>query len=336
MNWLAAAVIATTFSFSALADPVFVGPHNFVRAETDRYMGVVIDRGTLGEIAFRGEPTDLKNQSVIRMNLDTLYSSGVFDMSAGPITITLPKPEDGRYMSAGVLDQNHLDVAVLHEGTHTITAEDVGTRYAVIIIRTFMNARDSEDIAYADKLQRQAIVSQPAKGSFEVPEYDQPSFNATRMALLRLGALARGNFGVRMGKADEVDPLSHMIVTAIGWGLLPPDEAAYFTGQPEPGKENTPHELILKDVPADAFWSVTMYNQRGFMVPNELGVNAINNINGVQRKDGSFRLQLGGCEAGAVNCIPAPEGWNYVLRAYKPGEEIISGNWQPPVMTPIE
>ncbi|MAP96159.1 MAG: hypothetical protein CMK07_14530 [Ponticaulis sp.] len=335
MKHMLTGFLACALTSPVFAEPVHVGPHNFVRAETDRYMQVVIDRSALGEIAYRDEPTDLGNQTVIRMNLDTLYSSGVFDMQAGPVTVTLPTPEDGRYISAGVLDQDHLEVAVFHEGTNTFTAEDVNTRYAVIIIRTFMNARDEDDIAYANKLQDQIVVSQEDRGSFEVPEYDAASLDATRMALLRLGALSRGNLGVRMGTADEVDKLSHMIVTAVGWGLLPPDEAAYFAGQPEPGMESVPHELTLKDVPADAFWSVTMYNARGFMVENDLGVNAINNINGVANDDGSYRLQFGGCKSDTVNCIPVPEGWNYVLRAYKPGEEILSGEWQPPAPTPV-
>jgi len=329
-----AAVMLPLASF-ANADPIPVGPHNFVRAETDRYMGVVIEDGDLGEITLGREPTDLNNQRVIRMNLDTLYSSGVFDMEAGPVTVTLPNAEDGRYISAQVLNQDHLTVDVFHEGTHTFTPEDVKTRYAVMIIRVFANALDDQDIDYANTLQDEIVVSQDGQGTFEVPEYDQTTFNATRMSLLRLGALARGNFGVRMGTAEEIDPVSHLIVTAVGWGLLPESEAAYFPGRPETGMEETPHELILKDVPANAFWSVTMYNERGFMMENDLGVNAVNNVNATRRDDGSYRIQFGECTADSVNCIPTPDGWNYILRAYKPGDEITSGNWQPPVMTPI-
>lgn len=336
MKYAIAALGGLMLSTSAIADPVFVGPHNFVRAETDRYMGETVGRGELGSIHHRRVPTKLDEQNVIRMNLDTLYSSGVFDMEAGPVTVTLPEAPDGRYISAQILNQDHLTVDVYHDGTNSFSAEDVGTRYAVITLRVFADSFDDEDIAYANTLQDMVTVSQPGEGEFVVPEYDQNTFDATRMALLRLGALARGNFGIRMGTAEEIDPVSHLIVTAVGWGLLPEAEADYFTGRAIPGDEDKPHELILNDVPVDAFWSVTMYNTRGFMVPNELGVNALNNVNATQSEDGSYRIQLGGCEADTVNCIPTPEGWNYVLRAYQPGEAITSGEWQPPAPQPID
>ena len=336
MKYAIAALGGLMLSTNAIADPVFVGPHNFVRAETDRYMGVVINRGELGSIHLGREPTDISNQTVIRMNLDTLYSSGVFDMEAGPVTVTLPDAPDGRYISAQVLTQDHHTIAVYHGSTHTFTLDDIGTRYAVMIVRVFADSFDEDDIQYANSLQDLIEVSQPAQGEFTVPDYDEASFDATRMHLLQLGALARGNFGTRMGTAEDVDPVSHLIVTAVGWGLLPEAEAAYFQGRPMPGHEDTPHELILNDVPVDAFWSVTMYNARGFMVENELGVNALNNVNATQSEDGSYRIQLGGCEADTVNCIPTPEGWNYSLRAYQPGEAITSGEWQPPAPQPID
>lgn len=336
MKYLIAILSSLVLTSTAYSEPVFVGPHNFVRAETDRYMRAVVDRGELGSIFLGRQPTDLENQGVIRMNLDTLYSSGVFDMEAGPVTVTLPDAPDGRYISAQILTQDHLTVDVYHGGTHTFAAEDVGTRYAAVVIRIFADSFDQDDIAYANSLQDLIEVSQPERGEFITPDYDRESLDATRMALLHLGALARGNFGVRMGSAEEVDPVSHLIVTAFGWGLLPEAEAAYFSGRPEAGTEDAPHELILANVPANAFWSVTMYNDRGFMVPNEIGVNALNNVNAAQSADGSYRIQLGGCEEGVVNCIPTPAGWNYIVRAYQPGEEITSGAWRPPAATPIE
>ena len=63
-------------------------------------MNNLLVRGELGSILHRRQPTALEDQTVIRMNLDTLYSSGVFDMEAGAVTITLPEAHDGRYVSA--------------------------------------------------------------------------------------------------------------------------------------------------------------------------------------------------------------------------------------------
>ena len=50
------------------AQTVYVGPHNFIRAETDRYMSDLLQRGELGKFGHRRLPTDLARQTVIRMN----------------------------------------------------------------------------------------------------------------------------------------------------------------------------------------------------------------------------------------------------------------------------
>ncbi len=336
MKFTVTALVGLILCTAVNAEPVYVGPHNFIRAETNRYMGDLIAQGELGNLRHRREPTDLEKQTVIRMNLDTLYSSGVFDMEAGPVTLTLPEAPDGRYISAQVISQDHYTIATYHGGNNTFTIEDIGTRYAVVVLRVFADSTDVNDIAYANKLQDTISVSQPAQGEFIVPDYDTESLDATRMTLLRLGALARGNLGTFFGRSDEVDPVSHLIATALGWGGLPRTEAAYFQGGPLPGNESKPHQLILSDVPADAFWSITVYNARGFMVPNGLvGVNALNNVNAKPSEDGSYRIQLGGCNDTSVNCIPTPEGWNYSLRAYQPGEAILLGTWEAPIATPI-
>jgi hypothetical protein len=43
---------------------------------------------------------------VIRMNRDTLYSLSVFDLDAGPVTVTLPNSGQ-RFMSMQVIDEDH-------------------------------------------------------------------------------------------------------------------------------------------------------------------------------------------------------------------------------------
>ena len=61
---------------------------------------------------YRNFPTD---NSVIRMNKDTLYSGFVLDLETEPITIILPKT-DNRYMSLHLIDQDHYTVG-FHKST---------------------------------------------------------------------------------------------------------------------------------------------------------------------------------------------------------------------------
>ena len=66
-------------------------PDNFVRAESDLYFGNIVKDGGFGKFLHRREPAAIDNQTVIQLNRDTLYSAAVFDLDAGPVTVTLPE-----------------------------------------------------------------------------------------------------------------------------------------------------------------------------------------------------------------------------------------------------
>src|SRR5258708_5193227 len=61
---------------------------NSTRAESDMYGANLAREGGLGKLSHRREPASIDKQDVIRLNRDTLYTSGVFDLDAGPVTIT--------------------------------------------------------------------------------------------------------------------------------------------------------------------------------------------------------------------------------------------------------
>lgn len=77
----------------------------------------------------------------------------------------------------------------------------------------------------------------------------------------------------------------------------------------------------------DAFWSISVYNAKGFFERNALGIYNVNSVSGVRNDDGSMTVHLGDCDDGRVNCVPLTEGWNYAVRLYRPGEAILNGDW---------
>src|SRR6476646_11909105 len=105
--------------------PAPVTIDNFARAESDLYFGGLLkDSGGLGKFSHRREPARIDNQTVIRLNRDTLYSSAVFDLDAGPVTITLPDPGK-RFMSMQVMHYDHyVPMVVYGAGTRTLTREN--------------------------------------------------------------------------------------------------------------------------------------------------------------------------------------------------------------------
>jgi len=70
-----------------------------------------------------------------------------------------------------------------------------------------------------------------------------------------------------------------------------------------------------------------MYNERGFFEPNSLGAYSINNVTGEENADGTITINLGACDDGRVNCLRITEGWNYIVRLYRPRAEILEGQF---------
>src|SRR5689334_8088878 len=117
----APALQAQSSAGSTAAAPIPVTPDNFVRAETDRYFSGVVRDGGFGRWNHVREPAPVERQPVIRLNRDTLYSSAVFDLDAGPVTITLPDA-GGRFMSLQVINQDHYTLGVHYRpGSYTLT-----------------------------------------------------------------------------------------------------------------------------------------------------------------------------------------------------------------------
>jgi hypothetical protein len=334
----AIALMAGLVAGSAVAETQKVNAASFIRAESDNYMrNLAAQAGGLGIINHNRTPTPLDKQTVIRMNLDTLYSSAVFDLAAGPVTITMPEAADGRYVAVQVINQDHLTPMVLHEGTHTLTEETVGTRYVALFARVFVDAKDPADLTRAHAVQDALKATQDGTGVMELPDWDQTSLNAARKALLDLGSLGTAGFGAQMGKKGEVDPISHLVATAVGWGLNPPNEALYLFPSLTTNDGKIVHKLTMKDIPVDGFWSISVYNKDGYFQPNDLNVNSVNNVTGKKADDGSITVQFGGCSAdGPDNCIPITEGWNYIVRLYRPRAEAVNKTWTLPDAAPVQ
>ena len=89
-----------------MPEAVPVTVENFIRAESDMYMSVVALReGGFGQFEHHRELTPVDAQTVIRQNRDTLYSAAVFDLDAGPVTVTLPDAGK-RFMSMQLISED--------------------------------------------------------------------------------------------------------------------------------------------------------------------------------------------------------------------------------------
>jgi len=247
---------------SSPANTVPVTVDNFIRAESDLYFGGILkDGGGIGKFLHRREPARIDNQTVIRLNRDTLYSSAVFDLDAGPVTITMPDAGK-RFMSMQVISEDHYVPEVVYgKGSYTLTQDKVGTRYVAVAIRTLVDPTDPEDVKKVHALQDAIKVSQKATGKFEAPNWDPASQKKVRDALLVLGSTIP-DFKKAFGTKAEVDPIRHLIGTAAAWGGNPDKDATYLNITPAKNDGTTVYKLNVRDVPVNGFWSVSVYNAK--------------------------------------------------------------------------
>lgn len=311
-----------------------VTAENFARAESDLYFASVVKEGGFGKFHHRREPTPIDNQTVIRMNRDTLYSGAVFDLDAGPVTLTLPDAGN-RFMSLQVINEDQYSPAVYYKGSCTLNRKEIGTGYVITAVRTLLlNPDDPKDIAEVHRLQDAIKVEQASSGKFEVPTWDQESQKKVREALLVLGATLPDSKNM-FGTKDQVDPVRFLIGSAMAWGGNPEKEATYINVTPAKNDGKTVHKLTVKDVPVDGFWSISLYNAKGYFEKNDQGAYSINNLTAKKDADGSVTVQFGGCDGKAANCLPIMPGWNYIVRLYRPRKEILDGTWKFPEAQPV-
>ncbi len=310
---------------------------NFTRAETDRYFGNTVKLGGFGKLFHYRAPTPIEKQVVVRMNRDTLYSAGVFDLDAGSVTIALPDTGK-RFMSVMVITEDHYAPPVVYAPvTSTFDRTQAGTRYILVVIRTFADFNDPTDIKAANALQDRIEVKQAGSGTFEVPNWDPVSLGNIRDHLAALAAMSGGTTERRMGaNRNDVDPVFHLMATATSWGLNPPEAAVYKVVFLKANDGSTIHKLTVKDAPVDGFWSISVYNAKGFFEKNPLNAYSINGVTAKRDPDGSYTIQFGGCTQDTANCLFTPAGWNYSARQYRPRKEVIDGSWVFPQAQPVK
>lgn len=325
-------LLCSQFAFAA-DEPVQVNVDNFVRAETasqiDRFLKTFVG-GKVNTWGHLRTPTRLDKQIVIRMNRDTLYSAAIIDIRKGA-TLTIPEAGD-RYLSIMIVNEDHYINKVYHDaGTYDLTMDEFHTPYVNASARIMVDSSDPADIKKVNALQDQITIKATSARPYTHPNYDQVSYKATYEALIEL---SRGISNARkmFGKKEEVDAVHHLIGTASGFGGLPEYEASYLNVEP-----NLPvgaYQLTVKDVPVDAFWSISLYNKDGYFQENTYNAYSVNNISGTPNKDGSFTIHFGG-DPKSVNYLHIMEGWNYIVRLYQPRQEILDGKWVFPQPEPL-
>jgi hypothetical protein len=145
------------------------------------------------------------------------------------------------------------------------------------------------------------------------------------------------------------DYLQRATIALAGLGCNKPIDAVYPLAIVDSrGKEPTGDQQYVmhfdKDQlpPAEAFWSLTMYDADGFQVANPINRFAIGDRDKLEfNDDGSLDLFIQAESPGKEresNWLPAPNQGilGLTMRLYAPERSVLDGSWQPPILTHVD
>ena len=143
--------------------------------------------------------------------------------------------------------------------------------------------------------------------------------------------------------------LKRAIVAMAGLGANQPEDAVYplnladADGKPLTGDQKYVLHFNKDQLPpAEAFWSVTMYDAEGFQVANPINRFAIGDRDALKyNADGSLDLYIQNANPGAdkeSNWLPAPASGvlGVTMRLYAPKQSALDGRWNPPAIQRVQ
>ena len=328
------ALLVNTAVHANPAEYTKVTDENYALAETQIIIAGYIKKiaaatGTdgVGVFMHNKKGADPEDRTIVRINFDTLYSFAVVDLKED-LTLVMPET-NGRYQSAWIISEEHYNPgAFTTPGEHKITQDWVGTRYAVIVMRTQVNTRDPGDLEKVNALQKKLQLIQKDRGAYVASHsWDMDEVLKMRAKYMDIGSTLSTD--EMFGKKGEISLTNHNAGTAYGWGGLTPEQAVY------PGYfpiSTEPQTLTLKDVPVKAFWSITVYDKEGFPQTDTYNINS---AFAIADEDGSYTIHFGG-DKKAKNYMEIFDGWNFTLRLYQPTEAYFNGQWVKPELKVVK
>jgi hypothetical protein len=255
---------------------------------------------------------------------------GIVDTSKGA-AITVPELPKNRYVSVYLVDNDHYCPSVIYtEGTHDLPQD---TKYLGIGVRIqLFNPKDPDEVALVNRLQDQFLIKANSAEPLPPFKWDMASLKALT-AQYEKDAAQHSSYKGMMGPRGKVDEKTRHIAAAAGWGLFPEWDATYlnYSGGHDP---KVCHKATYQVPENKAFWSITVYGNDGYMKTEN---NIVNSSTVKLNPDGTFTVYFGSKkQCGDVpNRLDVTEGWNFLMRIYRPGPSVLDGSYKLPKVMPV-
>ena len=320
---IAAVEVATSIDDFFQQDGMTATAENYPTLETARQLLIAQARAAVNVINHNRKLTPTDEQPIVRMNRDSYYSFAVVDVSAGA-SITIPPIPEGKYVSVQPVTMDHR-IQPMSYGSGTF---ELGTHFGshmYLIIRLDSTLSQAEANAIQDGMSITAASSQP----FTTAPVNQGSFEAVELALRKklMDLVARdgGNVVVGMFTAPTDDSRGlydfdkYTVGAAVGWGGAQLRDNLYESSPNFPAEGC--YSATFEDPGNSAFWSVTVYDQNGFMFDD---VANMSSDFATANPDGTYTVNMG-CGGDAINNMPIVNEtgvFNFIVRHYMPSDRV--------------
>jgi hypothetical protein len=235
-----------------------------------------------------------------------------------------------------------------------VNALDINTYFNRLALLMMTNPPTPHDAPMVARMAKIGLVPGKAFDALRVGFLDRNALAVVpKLALAEMGVHLKrqkttegwlfftkgvGNFGT--------DYLTRGMANLLGPGWNRPQDAIYPLSQKDAGGDGydgAKHKYTMRFgmgrlPPADAFWSLTMYDENFFFVPNSINRhNLARRDKLIVNADGSVDLFIQPDSPGKgkeANWLPAPKGkFTLVMRIYGPRKtppSILDGSWTPP------
>jgi len=326
---VAAAQVATTGGEFFAVNGRIVTPESYPTNETSRQILKSQDLVGVNNFSHKPQLTPTDMQPVVRMNRDTYYSMAVIDVSKGA-SITMPEIPEGKYMSIQPVTEDHRIQAMKYgAGTFDLTTH-AGT-HLYVIIRLDATFTEAEAKEIHDKMS----ISANSSNSFTAMPVNEESFTAVEDALKAKmpSVIARDGVDALKGMFTDPRDSSNELFTqekselgaALGWGGAQMVDNIYeLSGN---YAADRCYQLTFEDPKNLAFWSITVYDKKGFMF-NDLANFSSNTAQA--NADGTYTISFG-CGADSPNNLKIAnpsEVFNIAVRHYQPSKRVFEDDYR--------
>lgn len=306
------------------ADPVKYGmtAKEFIQAESRAFIANFIGRNGINQWFHFQALANKDDKWVVSPNNDTIYSMAGVNVTDG---FTLIIPDVGkRFVSIQIIDENHMTPFYLYGGgTYKFTRDQFESDYIGIGVRMGTDGTPEDVRHIVEDLQPQYKILN-ASPADNMKRTDTEKMLKVRKAMIAEYDELSDTFGVMVERTSKVkDWEKFTYATAGAWGLSPDHTAMYMPYALDGVKGGKCYTATYPAVPANAFWSITVYGTDKFLIADHDNI-ASSNQKAIVNADGSFIVVYGNmdCKIKGKNFLHTPnDNWSLLIRAYKPNVE---------------